>query len=76
MLSEAQEELLLKAAGPGGKVLLLFDEDEAGRKGRVEARTRLSEWLDVKVITLNPGAQPDQLSIECLQDLLGCPSTE
>ena len=76
MLSEAQEELILKAAGPGGKVHLLFDEDEAGRKGRVEARTRLSEWLDVKVITLNPGAQPDQLSIECLQDLLGCPSTE
>jgi DNA primase len=36
-MSEAQEELIVTAVGPEGKVTLMFDEDEAGWKGREEA---------------------------------------
>lgn len=75
MLSLAQEEIILKAAGPGGRVVLMFDEDEAGRKGRELAQSRLDQWLNVSVITLEHGAQPDQLSTEALQDLLGMRET-
>src|ERR1043166_745619 len=71
MLSQAQEELILKTAGPGGRVLLMFDEDVAGRKGRADANARLSRWLNVSFIRLEENAQPDQLSSERLQELLG-----
>jgi DNA primase len=73
MLSAAQEELILKTAGPGGRVLLLFDEDEAGRKGRIEAQTRLERWLNVSAIRFeHEGTQPDQLTTQELQALLNC----
>ncbi len=72
MLSYAQEELILKLAGPGGRVILMFDEDEAGRSGRAEARTRLERWLQVNVLTFDKeGTQPDQLPSEEVQRLLG-----
>lgn len=70
MLSQAQEELILKAAGPNGRVLLMFDEDTAGRKGRADANERLSRWLSVSVIRLEENGQPDQLSAAELQGLL------
>ena len=61
------------AAGPGGRVLLLFDEDEAGRKGRTEAQTRLERWLNVSAIRFeHEGTQPDQLTTEHLQTLFNC----
>jgi len=73
MLSQAQEELILKTAGPGGRVLLVFDEDEAGRKGRTEAQTRLERWLNVSAVRFEQeGTQPDQLTTEHLQGLLNC----
>src|SRR5688500_11166227 len=33
-MSDEQEELIVAAVGPGGRVTLMFDEDEAGWKGR------------------------------------------
>ena len=51
-----------------GQVLLLFDEDAAGRKGRSEAQERLSKHVAVGVIRLEEGQQPDSLEAE---ELLG-----
>jgi DNA primase len=60
VLSAAQEELIVKTVGPGGKVALMFDEDEAGWKGREDALSRLSSRVHVKVIGLGEeGTQPD-----------------
>jgi DNA primase len=67
-MSEAQEELIVTAVGPEGKVALMFDEDEAGWKGREEALSRLSGRVYVRVIGLGEeGRQPDGLSEEDLK---------
>jgi DNA primase len=47
--------------GRDGQVLLLFDEDAAGRKGRSEAQERLNKHIAVSVIRLEEGQQPDSL---------------
>lgn len=71
MLSRAQEELIVQTAGPDGRVTLMFDEDVAGRKGRAEAKERLSRHLTVDVIRFEAeGTQPDSLPSERLQALL------
>jgi len=71
MLSDAQEELIVHTAGPNGKVILLFDEDEAGRKGRTEAGSRLSRSVKVNAVRFDiEGMQPDQLHPETLLNLL------
>jgi len=61
MLSEAQGQRLVELAGEGGQVLLLFDEDGAGRKGRAEAQERLSKFVSVSAVRLGEGQQPDSL---------------
>jgi DNA primase len=59
-LSDEQEALIVAAVGPQGKVALMFDEDEAGWKGREDALARLSSRVHVKVIGLGEeGRQPD-----------------
>jgi len=71
MLSDAQEQLIVRTAGPGGRVILMFDEDEAGRKGSREARDRLDKLLEVRAMSLGPeGSQPDGLSPQQLAELL------
>jgi DNA primase len=61
-LSQTQEELIIKAVGPTGQVLLCFDEDAAGRKGRAEARERLARLVNVSIVKFDvEGTQPDQL---------------
>ena len=71
MLSDAQEQLIVRTAGPGGRVILLFDEDEAGRKGSREAQGRLETLLEVRNVSLGQeGSQPDGLSSERLIELL------
>jgi DNA primase len=61
-LSDAQEDLIVGAVQPRGTVLLMFDEDGAGRVGREKAAARLSRRIDVKVIELEiEGIQPDHL---------------
>jgi DNA primase len=70
-LSQAQEELIVAAVGSSGRVILLFDEDAAGRKGRAEARSRLAERVKVKAIEfVTEGTQPDQLPPGRLLELL------
>jgi hypothetical protein len=71
-MSEAQEELIVTAVGTDGKVAFMFDEDEAGWKGREEALSRLSGRVYVKVIGLGEeGLQPDGLSAEELTRRIG-----
>jgi len=61
-LSDQQEALIVAAVGLQGKVALMFDEDEAGWKGREEALSRLSSRVHVKVIGLGEeGSQPDTM---------------
>jgi DNA primase len=71
-LSDDQEALIVAAVGPQGKVALMFDEDEAGWKGREEALSRLLSRVHVKVVGLGEeGTQPDGLSPETMARYLG-----
>ena len=70
LLSPAQEERIVQIAGENGRVLLLFDEDAAGRKGRSEAQERLSKHVAVSVIRLEDGQQPDSLEADELLTLI------
>ncbi len=70
MLSQAQEELVIRTVG-AGRVVLLLDEDEAGRKGRAEARERLARSVAVRVARFEvEGGQPDRLPPGKLLELL------
>ena len=71
LLSNAQEQRLIELAGENGHVLLPFDEDEAGRKGRAEALARLRESVSVNILRLSDGQQPDALEPEALLRLIG-----
>jgi hypothetical protein len=70
MLSRAQEERLVKLAGNEGQLVLLFDEDVAGKKGRIEACRRLSERVPVRIARMKDGQQPDSLEPEVLLELI------
>ncbi|MCI0537350.1 MAG: CHC2 zinc finger domain-containing protein [Verrucomicrobiales bacterium] len=70
-LSAAQEVLIAKTAGPNGRVVLMFDEDNAGRAGREDTLKRLAKTTFVKSVILSEeGQQPEQLTAEELQRLL------
>ena len=66
------EHLVDVAGGAGGRILLFFDEDDAGRKGREKALARLAPHTFVRVIELpEEGFQPEHLDAEGLVELLG-----
>jgi DNA primase len=70
-LSEAQESLIVKAAGSDRKVLLMFDEDGAGRAGREKTAVRLARSVQVRLIELEvEGAQPDHLPVGEIRALI------
>ncbi len=69
-LSEEQEHLIVDAVGPQGRVMLLFDADDAGRACCDEALGRLSRHVYVKVIDLPDGMQPDRLDEQEIRRLL------
>lgn len=70
-LSAAQQEHIERTVGPGGRVLLLFDEDEAGRRGATETQARLDEIVDARVVRFGvEGAQPDNQPAERLLEML------
>ena len=51
-MSEQQERLIVETVGPRGRVLLMFDLDEAGRKGSADAVERLVSRVFVRVVEL------------------------
>jgi DNA primase len=70
-ISETQKGLIIEAAQPSKQVDLLFDEDNAGRSGRANARQLLSDALKVRVIPFpEEGLQPDRVSPKTLCALL------
>ena len=71
-LSHAQEELIAAHLQPGDHIILMLDEDDAGRAGREYALQRLATRAFVKVFGYGrEGQQPTDLSAEELQSLTG-----
>lgn len=70
-LSDAQANLIANAVGSSGEVLVMFDEDGAGRAGREKASARLARFVAVRVIELEAeGIQPDHLPAAEIMALL------
>lgn len=70
-LSVAQEAALVEASADRAGIILMFDEDEAGRIGRDKALVKLARRLFVRVVPLpQEGAQPDNLTENELHALL------
>ena len=69
-VSDQQQAAILKAVEQSRKIVLMFDEDEAGREGREKALQRFASKAYVRVIQLNEGAQPDSLPPEQINSLL------
>lgn len=71
-LSQAQEELLVAHLEPGDRIIVMLDEDDAGRAGREQVLQRLASRAFVKVFRFaKEGQQPTDLSAEELQSLTG-----
>jgi DNA primase len=71
-MSAAQEELIRKHTDSRSQVIVVLDEDEAGQGGRDDIAVRLAKFVFVKVHTFEkPGAQPDNLTAEEVQQLFG-----
>ncbi len=71
-LSEVQERLLADHLPQGSSLVLMLDEDEAGRKARNEILARLAQrWFTRLVVFPEEGMQPDHLEEEALHELLG-----
>ena len=51
-LSDAQERLIVQTISGRGRVLLAFDNDEAGKKGMAEAAARLTPQVFVRTLAL------------------------
>jgi len=69
-LSPAQEQLFRKHITARDFVVVMLDEDEAGRAGRSAIADRLAKFAFVKVYTFDAeGLQPEDLSSEALQKL-------
>lgn len=70
-MSPEQEELIVKAVGKDGQVILMFDGDKAGQECTGQAMARLASRVFVKAIKLDEGLQPDKLTKEGINNLLG-----
>jgi DNA primase len=70
-MSAAQEELVRQCTNAASRVLVMLDEDDAGRAGRDDIAVRLSKSCFVKTHVFDqPNMQPEHLSAEDLQEIL------
>lgn len=70
-LSPRQHELLVESVGPQGKLILLFDEDEAGAACRTQCLEELSSHVLVRAPHLPEGcSQPDELGESQVHQIL------
>ena len=70
-MSVAQEELIRKHTNRHSQVIVMLDEDEAGRVGREDIAIRLAKFCFVTMHVFDtPGMQPEQLSAEDVASLL------
>ena len=71
-MSAAQEELIKGLIDNRSQIIVMLDEDEAGRAGRDDIATRLSKFCFVKVHSFEQeGQQPEDLSKEDVIQLFG-----
>jgi DNA primase len=64
-LSAAQEELIRKVTDHKSQIIVMLDEDEAGRAGREDIAVRLSKFSFVRIHAFEKeNQQPDNLSAE------------
>jgi DNA primase len=69
-MSPAQAALIEKAVSPDGRVVVMLDEDDAGRAGREKAVSRLSLHCFVRAIQFaHEDQQPQALTAEELRQL-------
>ena len=66
-LSSAQEELIRRHTDPQSQILVMLDEDEAGRSARGEIAARLAKFAYVRIHAFEQeGQQPEHLTAEQL----------
>jgi DNA primase len=69
-MSSEQGKLIVETVGQNGRIVLMFDGDEAGQSCTDQVVSRLANRTFVKAIRLEPGSQPDKLSQEEIKKLL------
>ena len=71
-MSGAQEELIRRHTNSQSQIIVMLDEDEAGRAGREDVALRLAGHCFVKVHAFEKdGAQPDDMTPEEAKALVG-----
>jgi len=71
-MSPGQEDLIRKHTNAESRIIVMLDEDEAGKAGRDDIACRLARFCFVKIHVFDkPGMQPDQLSAEEARNILG-----
>lgn len=62
-MSEAQEELIRKSTNGKSQVIVMLDEDEAGRVGREDIAVRIAKFAFVRIHVFDQeGHQPEHMS--------------
>ena len=71
-MSAGQEELIRKHTNARSQVIVMLDEDEAGRAGRDDITVRLAKFAFVKVHAFaDEGRQPEHMTAEEVQQFTG-----
>ena len=71
-MSAAQEELIKKHTNQNSHIIVMLDEDDAGRAGRDDIAVRLARFLFVKIHVFDvEGRQPEKLSAEEVAQVCG-----
>jgi DNA primase len=71
-MSATQEELIRTCTTSESRVIVMLDEDEAGRRARDDVTVRLAKFAFVNIHVFEPPAtQPDHLTAEQIQQLSG-----
>ncbi len=67
-MSLAQQDLVRRHTHSDSRVIIMLDEDEAGRAGREDIACRISRFCFVKIHLFDePGTQPEHLTLEQLR---------
>ncbi len=70
-MSTAQEELIRAHTNAQSQIIVMLDEDDAGKAGREDIVVRLAKFVFVKVHSFDQeGRQPEQLSAEEVATLI------
>jgi DNA primase len=71
-LSAGQEEMIRRHTDSQSQVIVMLDENEAGRAGREDIACRLAKFCFVKVHEFaQPDIEPEHLTADELKEILG-----